>query len=151
MAARKSITVGPELHQRQPFIERAAAVALDVDEDALEAEAAEARVKLGGPFEQTRNFGRDDLDPGGIAVVPHAELTEAVPSHDLLRLLDLPQPLRGDGEAVREAAGQAGRRGLLPGREPQPPRELANLGLRQPRLEERRSDTDSLAACMPGR
>ena len=46
---------------------------------------------------------------------------------------------RGDGDAVREPRGQAGRGRLVPGGEPQLARPGADLGLGEPRLQQRRA------------
>ncbi len=59
-------------------------------------------------------------------------------AHGGLGALDPGQPVRGDLDAVRHPAGQAGGGRLVPGRQPPPARGLADLGLGQPGVAQRR-------------
>ena len=57
-----------------------------------------------------------------------------------LGAVDLPELLGGDGRAVREARGQAGHGRLVPGREVEGAREIADLGLPEPGVDQGRAD-----------
>ena len=80
-----------------------------------------------------------DLQPREPLVVTHAELPKAERAHEGLGGVDAPQLLRRDGVAVLEARGQAGERGLVPRRQSERARELADLLLGEPGVDHRRA------------
>ncbi len=74
-------------------------------------------------------------------MVSDPEDAEAEASHERLRSVHLAELLRRNGGAVRKARRQAGHRRLVPGRESDGPRELADLGLPEARVDEGSLDT----------
>ena len=74
-----------------------------------------------------------DLEPRDLPVVPHAEVPEAERADGRLRPVDLAELLGGDRRPVGEAGRQARHGRLVPGRERERPRQLADLGLPESR------------------
>jgi hypothetical protein len=82
----------------QHFVQRARAIALEIESDIAKAEGLDRRHDpLGhGRVECARQLAGIDLDPRQLAVMPKTQLAEAERAQPLLALLDLAQPLLGD-------------------------------------------------------
>src|SRR5437773_2649010 len=142
---RRSLSIGAPPQQE---IGRAGLEAREVDSDVDVAQLAEAGDdRLVPPvLPEPRHLVAADLQSRQPVVVAHAELAEAERPHEGLGGVDLAQLLRGDAVAVLESRRQARERGLVPGRQPERAREIADLLLGQAGLDHRGAD-----AALPGR
>src|SRR5207237_6886303 len=106
----------------------------EIDGDVDVAQLAQARddVVVAPILPEPRHLVVRDLQPREPLVVTNAELPKAERAHEGLGGVDAPQLLRRDGVAVLEARGQAGERGLIPRRQSERARELADLLLGEP-------------------
>src|SRR5207247_8450660 len=145
-ARSRSLSIAPPPLQEQ--VRRAGLETREVDGDVDVAQLAEASDdRLVPPvLPQPRHLVAADLQSRQPVVVAHAELAEAERPHEGLGGVDLAQLLRGDAVAVLESRRQARERGLVPGRQPERAREIADLLLGQAGLDHRGAD-----AALPGR
>src|SRR5213594_3495781 len=145
-ARSRSLSIAPPPLQEQ--VRRAGLETREVDGDVDVAQLAEASDdRLVPPvLPQPCHLVAADLQSRQPVVVAHAELAEAERPHEGLGGVDLAQLLRGDAIAVLEARRQARERGLVPGRQPERAREIADLLLGQAGLDHRGAD-----AALPGR
>ena len=88
---------------------------------------------------QPGDFFRCDFNPGQGVVIADPIDAEALRSQDPLAAPDLAQSFRRDLGPVREAAGQAGQRRLVPDRKSDPARRLPDVRFGEPELVERRT------------
>src|SRR5579859_2129965 len=131
-------------------VEAACRVALQVEGHEGVAGLLEAGDHRHAVFEEPLHLLRLDLDPGYVAMVADPDLGEAEALHHRLRPLDLPERLDGHPGAVRDPGAQAGEGGLVPVREAQLPGREPDLGLAQPRLQEREADAPADGRAVAG-
>src|SRR5262249_32774463 len=86
---------------------------------------------------QPRDLVQRNLETRQAIVMADAELAEAERAQEFLGGVDLPELLRSNAVAVLETRRETGERRLVPRRQREPPRELANLRLRQLGLDQR--------------
>ena len=99
---------------------------------------------------EPRHLVGGQLEAREAIVVADAKLAEAERTHDLLGGVDLSQLGRGDAISVLEARRQTRERRLVPRRQPEPARELADLRLPQLGLDERRAHATLRRGAHPG-
>ena len=89
----------------QDFIERAHAVALEVERDITKAERLDGTNNSLGHFfvERAWEFDRVDFDSSEFAMMSQAQLPETQASQDLFALFDLTKPLGRHFRAVGQA------------------------------------------------
>src|SRR5260370_25028809 len=115
-------------------------VTLEVRGHDLVARVPNGRRHLLALIDESRDLPRLDLDPGDLAMVPHAHLPESHRFQRILSCLDLPQHGHSDRRAVRYTRRQARKRWLVPVGQTERARNGADLGFRHARLEERESN-----------
>ncbi len=127
---------------RQGIVERALAVAFEVERDVEEAGGFEACVDGGGHVgsKGAREFLPGDFDTGEPVVETDTELTEAEVAEGGFGAVDEREALGRDFGAVGNAGGEASGRGAIPCRKVGAARKFADFGFAEADIEERRED-----------
>src|SRR5205823_11380063 len=138
--ARRSLSIGaaPETEEE---IGAAGLEAGEVDGHVEIAELAEAGHDrlVAAVLPEARDLLDGDLEPRQPLVVAHAELAEAEGADELLGGVDLAELLGRDPVAVLEARRQAGERRLVPRRQAERAREIADLALGEAGVDQGRA------------
>lgn len=141
----------PEL-PRDGFVERALAVALQIERDVVEAEGFEDFDEAGGHFglQGLREFFDSDFDANQIAMEARAELAEAEGFERLFAVFHRFDAFLGDFGAVGDAGAEAGGGGAVPGGEAGTAAEFANLGFGEAGFNEGGFDVVGFGGALAG-
>ena len=100
-------------------------------------------------LEEARDVFGHELDARDRTMRAHAQLAEALRHEEFLGAVDAREPLRRQRRAVREARGQAGKRRLIPGRQPERLGEHTDIGLAHTCLMQRAHDGELFERLVP--
>ena len=134
------------------FIQRALAVALQVEGHVVEAKRFEDFDEFGGHFrlERLREFFDSHFNADQIAMEASAELAESECLQRFFTILDCLDSFLGDFGAIGDAGTETGGGGTVPGGKASEATEFANFGFAEPGFDERSFDVVSLGGALAG-